>query len=124
MSVARSLTEVVKVTRKGGKVTNLLLKASKDLVCNNLWCEKVTGPCICRLERTIQDLDQTALEKMDLSGNKLTALPPSMANLTNLRELDISDNDFAEMPEIIRELKQKGLNLVDHKNPYNCPNNG
>ena len=76
MSVARSLTEVVKVTRKGGKVTNLLLKASKDLVCNNLWCEKVTGPCICRLERTIQDLDQTALEKMDLSGNKLTALPP------------------------------------------------
>ena len=117
MSIARSLTDVVKVHKKGGKVGSLLLNASEDLVCTNLWCEKVTGPCICRLERTIQDLDKGALKKMDLSSNNLTALPPSMAYLSNLQELDISDNNFSQMPEVLKELKHL-KHIIDEKNPY------
>ena len=53
MSTARSLTEVVKLK---GKVTNLLLSASRDLVCTNLWCEHVTGPCVCRLGTYVRAL--------------------------------------------------------------------
>jgi Leucine-rich repeat (LRR) protein len=119
MSVAKSLTEVVKILRKGEKVQSLVLRQSKDLVCNNLFCEKVTGPCICRLERTIQDIDAHALETMDLSGNNLTALPPSMATLENLKELDISNNEFQSKPEILLSLKNL-VNLKDDTNPYRC----
>ena len=120
MSIAKSLTDVVKVRKRGGKVGSLLLNASKDLVCNNIWCEKVTGPCICRLERTLQDLDQGALKKLDLSGNNLSALPPSMAKLSNLQELDISDNNFSKMPEVLKGLEHLE-HIVDENNPYTIP---
>jgi len=95
MSIAKSLTDVVKLK---GAVSSLVLRASKDLVCTNLWCEKVTGPCVCRLERTLQKIDVSGLKHLDLSGNRLTELPPSVRGLTALREIDLSDNDFASVP--------------------------
>ncbi len=118
--LARSLTEVVKIVNSGGRVTKLALPASKDLVCVNMWCQKVTGPCICRLERALQTIDPATLEEVDLSANKLTSLPPSLSTLVNLRSIDISSNGFEAKPEVIENLASFHTlqNVVDHSNPY------
>jgi Leucine-rich repeat (LRR) protein len=112
---ARSLTEVVKLK---GKVTNLVLSSSKDLVCKNLWCEKVTGPCICRLERALQKIDLSGLTSLDLSGNRLSELPPSVKDMVALREIDLSNNDFAAVPSILSNIKT--LEVINmEENPAN-----
>ena len=117
---ARSLTDLVKIVRNGGKVSALLLRSSKDLVCMNMWCEKVTGPCVCRLERAIQAIDPTVLKEINLSGNNLTTLPPSLSTMVNLESLDISENDLEERPHILNHLASlHSLNdIVEHSNPY------
>lgn len=79
-------------------VTNIVLRASEDLKCMNLFCEKVGEPCICRLERALskETLAHT-VESMDLSHNNLTQLPPSLANLVQLRSLDLSTNNLTTL---------------------------
>ena len=79
-------------------VTNIVLRASEDLKCMNLFCEKVGGPCICRLERALskETLAHT-VKSMDLSHNHLTQLPPSLANLVQLRSLDLSTNNLTTL---------------------------
>jgi len=98
---ATTLTQVVKL---GGKVTSLSLKASKDLVCINLMCEKVTEACICRLERTLQKVDPALLISVDVSDNQLHELPPSFRLLTALEKVDISGNHFDEIPAVLKGL--------------------
>ena len=101
-------------------MSKLLLRSSKDLVCVNMWCEKVTGPCVCRLERALQEIEPRSLIEVNLSGNRLTTLPPSLSTLVNLRSLDISENDLEKRPV---ELEQLVLlhsleYIVEHSNPY------
>jgi hypothetical protein len=50
--------------------------------------------------REIFDLADT-LEILDLSGNKLSALPDDLPRLTRLRILFCSDNQFTELPEVL-----------------------
>jgi hypothetical protein len=50
--------------------------------------------------REIFDLAET-LEILDLSGNKLSALPDDLPRLTRLRILFCSDNQFTELPEVL-----------------------
>lgn len=95
---------LLQLSRLGGAVTELLLPRSSDLVCNNLFCEKVTGPCLCRLERALQAANPAQLRKLDLSGNRLTALPPFVTHLSELRELDLSDNAFKKIPKELIQL--------------------
>ncbi len=45
-----------------------------------------------------------ALEKLDLSGLKLSFLPDSIGNLTNLTGLDVSSNRLSRLPERIGNL--------------------
>ena len=79
-------------------VTSIVLRASEDLKCVNLFCEKVGGPCICRLERAIsKDSLALTVESMDLSHNNLTQLPPSLAKLVQLRSLDLSTNNLTTL---------------------------
>ena len=72
------------------------LRASRDLVCNNLLCEKVGEPCICRLSRALERLP--ALSRLDLSGNGLVGLPDSICALQQLQHLDLSSNNIQQLP--------------------------
>ena len=72
------------------------LRASRDLVCDNLLCEKVGEPCICRLSRVLERLP--ALLRLDLSGNGLVGLPDSICALQQLQHLDLSGNNIQQLP--------------------------
>ena len=105
MAVARSLVHLTQL--KG--VVRIAMSRSDDLKCVNLFCEKVGGPCVCRLERAIcREHLVATVEELDLSGNGLTHLPPSIAKLTQLRLLDLSSNSIASLD---RDLLRPLINL-------------
>ena len=79
------------------------MAASTDLICTNIICEKVGDPCICRLSFALERLKN--LTSLNLSCNKLTALPASIGSLRSLERLDISENDLAELPPSLSELQ-------------------
>ena len=85
------------------------LSGSPDLVCNNLLCEKVGDPCICRLSRALERLPQ--LLRLDLSGNGLTQLPDSLCTLRRLQHLDLRANRLSSLPAGIWDMQQ--LELLD-----------
>ena len=65
-------------------------------MCNNLLCEKVGEPCICRLSRALERLP--ALVRLNLSGNGLVGLPDSICALQQLQHLDLSNNSIQQLP--------------------------
>jgi len=70
-----------------------------------LFCEKVTQPCICRIERVLEKINTNTIETIDLSNNKLESLPPSLAKMINLKVLNLNDNNLRTIPdEIISKL--------------------
>ena len=88
---------------------SLDLGSSTDLVCNNLLCEKVGEPCICRLSRALERLP--SLARLDLSSNGLTALPDSLCTLQHLQHLDVSRNQLSALPACVWAMPQ--LRLLD-----------
>jgi hypothetical protein len=99
--IARSLIEA---SSASSPIRSLVLKSSRDLVCVNLFCERVTLPCVCRLDRVLQSKRLKHIRSLDLSHNKLHILPPSIGDLVDLEDIDISGNDFAELPDPIVRL--------------------
>ena len=89
----------------------LLLPASEEMICKNLKYEKVGNPFICRLERVLQRADPANLYKIDLSRNSLTALPPSLSRMTELRVLILKNNMFTSIPKEVASLNQ--LRVLD-----------
>ena len=56
------------------------------------------------------------LRELDLSDNQLTTLPEAIAQLSNLRELDLSDNQLTTLPEAIAQLSNlRELDLSDNQ---------
>jgi internalin A len=56
------------------------------------------------------------LEKLDLEGNQLSSLPESIINLQNLTILNLRNNRFASLPDFIAELQNLTiLNLDENK---------
>lgn len=80
----------------------LNLASSPDLICTNIICEKVGDPCICRLSHALERLKN--LVSLDLSGNRLTALPASIGSLKHLETLNASRNDLKELPSTMNDL--------------------
>jgi Leucine-rich repeat (LRR) protein len=94
MSIAKSILQL----SKSKLVKNIILSGSEDLKCVNMFCEKVGGPCICRIERVLSrdDLKDT-VEELDLSSNNLSRLPPSLYKLNSLKVLNLSDNQLESL---------------------------
>jgi len=70
--------------------------------------------------RIIEEAIGSSQSTLDLSYNRLTALPPEIANLTNLTELDLSDNQLTALPpEITKLTNLTMLRLSD--NPLESP---
>jgi len=61
---------------------------------------------------TIPDLRNTHITRLDLSGNQITALPPSKDFFPpTLRELNLQGNKIAEVPDWIFETNISFINL-------------
>jgi Leucine-rich repeat (LRR) protein len=111
-AVARSLAELLRMKKS---VTEVILVGSPDLVCNNLMCEKVTKPCLCRLERALEGSIASRVEILDLSGNRLEGVPPAVTRMPKLRVLDLRNNAFEHMPKELEKLT--GVKILMGGNP-------
>lgn len=107
--ILRTLAEVVSSRQP---VVSLVLKSSKDLICTNLFCERVSEPCVCRLDKILKMKKLTEVKSLDLSHNSLDQLPPSLSSLEQVEELNISGNRLTEIPDFVLSLpKLKILNV-------------
>lgn len=100
-SDASSLRQAIRTART---VEILDLQQSPDLLCVNLMCEKVGDPCICRLSEVLERLTQ--LKHLNLSQNQLTSIPESIGRLSQLVSLDLSNNKLTDLPSSLRGLTQ------------------
>ena len=62
-------------------------------------CEPLVGPVLVE-------------QSLDLSFNKLTALPPSWVELTVLKDLDLRNNSFESLPDVLTDLVVGGKILL------------
>jgi Leucine-rich repeat (LRR) protein len=85
----------------------LVLSASPDLLCRNIMCEKVGGPCICRMALSLSRM--AALRSLELADNNLVALPDTVwgypaapdtagAQVLALERLVLRNNRFQHLP--------------------------
>lgn len=119
MKTVNSINEIVRLKGKS-IISTILLNASEDLICKNLFCSKLLGPCVCKLERALdQYVDPRHLKELDLSSNNLDALPPSLAKFQSLEFIDLSKNKLSHINAIpwdaIKNMKHlKCLDLSDN----------
>ncbi len=79
----------------------LNLAASEDLLCKNIMCEHVGDPCICRLSAALDKLPN--VEELDISDNKLTALPEAIGRMPKLLRLNVRGNQLQETCATLQE---------------------
>lgn len=106
MVVARSYREAA---LGGARVRALLLARSPDLACRTLMCERVGEACACRLALVLARAPQ--LQRLDLSSNRLPALPDAAFALCRLTHLDASRNALRELPPLVAGLR--ALQVLD-----------
>jgi Leucine-rich repeat (LRR) protein len=111
--IARSLRDLVSAPVGSLAIETIVLKKSQDLVCRNMFCDKVGLPCLCKLEHALSSphLDLSNIKRLDLSSNKLTSLPPSIEKMINLEELNLSNNSLCSLPQHLKKLER--LELLD-----------
>jgi Leucine-rich repeat (LRR) protein len=110
--ILHSLAEVLACKQL---VRGVVLRSSQDLLCTNLFCEKVSEPCVCRLDMVLSKKKLVDLKILDLSNNKLHLLPPIIGSLVQLEELNLSGNCLLEVPEFVLSLpKLKVLNISNN----------
>lgn len=101
-------SSLAEATRMASKLEALELKASPDLICSNLMCEKVGEPCVCRLALLLWRAPN--LVALDLSDNRLKELPDNLWSLSRLESLDVSGNGLPAA-----DVKEKAATLPSLK---------
>ena len=76
----------------------LTLSAAEDLICNNLMCEKLGDPCVCKLSVALNRMK--ILERLDLSNNRLVTVPEAIctSQLPHLSYLNLANNSLSSVP--------------------------
>ena len=89
----------------------LRLRASAELVCNNMMCDKVGETCLCKLSMVLERM--THLRHLDLRGNSLDRLP-EVWRLPRLETLDVRDNSLASLPAELASMNSLRVLRVDN----------
>src|SRR6266576_1793114 len=76
---------------------------AKELDLSSDW----DGADSAKLTELPESLGQlTQLQKLDVSGNRLTALPESLCQLTQLHRLSLDGNQLTALPDSLCQLTQ------------------
>jgi len=86
----------------GAQLEALVLRGDEksDLMCVNMMCEHVGGPCACKLARTLSRVPN--LRRLEIPGHGLEFLPEALAELTKLEHLDVSYNRLTDLSMVGR----------------------
>ena len=76
--------------------TKLRLRASEELQCTNMMCDRVGASCLCKLSMALERLRD--LRHLDLRHNGLERLP-EVWRLPHLETLDVGENRLAALPD-------------------------
>jgi len=101
--IVTTLREIIFSMQSGQRVSKIILKSSPDMLCTNLMCEKVTLPCMCKLEATLNKINLDYCTLLDLSGNNMTSLPNNISRMKNLNELHIQNNLLVSIDDTLFE---------------------
>ena len=92
------------------RLPGLRLRASTELICNNMLCEKVGETCLCKLSMCLERMHH--LRHLDLRGNRLDRLP-EVWRLPHLETLDVRDNALESLPEELSSMKSLSVLQVE-----------
>lgn len=112
-------TRLRDVARSGARVRELKLSNSPDLVCRQLLCEHVGDACACRLALALDRVPDLA--QLDLSQNRLQALPDAVYALASLSTLDVQQNRLTTISSDIAKLTQLQTLDVRHNRLTTLP---
>ena len=99
-----SATSLQDIARFGARVVSLDLRTSNDLICRQLLCEHVGDACACRLALALERVPR--LRRLDLSNNRLRALPEAVYALQHLEWLDVRQNCLSTLSTDLAKLTQ------------------
>lgn len=94
------------------KIEKARLRSSKKLDLRGIGSEKSRK--LTELPQSFSQLTQ--LQSLDVSGNQLTEIPKTLGQLTQLQSLDVSDNQLTELPKTLGLLTRlQSLDLSSNK---------
>jgi internalin A len=85
------------------KIAEALRERKSEVSLNGSWIPGASDK-LTELPESLFQLTQ--LRSLNLANNKLTALPESLGQLTQLQSLNLSKNELAELPESLGQLTQ------------------
>lgn len=92
-------TTLQEASRRTRDVLELDLRGSDELICRNVFCEKLGEPCVCRLASVLERTKN--VRRLVLRGCGIGAVPDGVWHLPLLRSLDLSGNrlDSLRVPD-------------------------
>ncbi len=98
------------------KLSRLEIRDLEEDICTLCTIEEAKKEAPSKLMQSPTIMSAIMLTKLNLPYNELTSLPPSFTTLRNLREIDLSDNQFKEFPDVLWLSSQPELVNVDLSN--------